>query len=71
MRNDPYIDVECNVCMHVEQIQLTALAQGYDERYVNDELDDMGWEYDEATNYDICDVCLEEQREQDKLHEGR
>jgi hypothetical protein len=45
MRSDAYIRVWCNdECGEELEIQLCATARrGYDERYVEDELERLGW----------------------------
>jgi len=54
MRTDAYIEVTCDNCGECIQVPLTAIARGgYDERYVDAELESMGWNVDN----DLCPDC--------------
>jgi len=54
MRTDAYIEVTCDCCGETIHVQLTAIARGgYDERYVDAELEGMGWNVDN----DLCPLC--------------
>ena len=56
MRGEPMIEVCCDKCGAVEMMGMTALARGaYDERYLDQELERMGWT---TGAEDICPECL-------------
>lgn len=60
MRSDAVITVTCDRCKDWkggEEIQLTATAHGWDERYVDDELERRGWKIVDGD--DICPSCVE------------
>ena len=60
MRSDAYILVTCDICKCSEEIQLTATARGgYDERDVDAQLQNMGW--DISDGMDVCAECIAEQ----------
>ena len=63
MRSDAYITVTCDKCLkETIEIRLTAIAcGGYDERYVDDELDSVDWNI--ANGIDICPGCSEDATE--------
>lgn len=56
MRGEPMIEVCCDKCGSVEMMGMTALARGaYDERYLDHELERMGWK---TGSEDICPECV-------------
>lgn len=64
MRSDAFITVTCDRCGDEEDVQLTAIARGgYDERYVDSQLRQLGWRIDSE---DICPDCLEEENSEDE-----
>lgn len=58
-KGNPYLPVECDQCSCVIEISLTATAHGYDERYVDDELEDEGWIVDDGLIF-CSDDCRED-----------
>ncbi len=57
MYSDAYIDVTCDGCHHVEQVQLTSIARnGWDERNVPAYLKNIGWSVLDDKHY--CEECV-------------
>jgi hypothetical protein len=54
--SDAYIDVTCDGCHSIEQIQLTAMARGgWDERDLKYKLEDISWIIVGDLHY--CEEC--------------
>jgi len=58
-RSDACIHVSCDECGVDEEMSLCALAGGgWDERYIDDELERNGWTC--ADGRDLCESCSQE-----------
>lgn len=58
MRGETVITVTCDKCKCEDYVSLTTTARGYDERNVDEELEQMGWKIEGGQ--DICPECAEE-----------
>lgn len=68
MRSDAYINVTCDHCGDAEEVMLTALAGGgYDDRYVDSQLEEWGWVISEEGDY-CSDECAEVGRTESLAH---
>jgi len=65
MKTDAFLTVTCDRCGDSEDIQLTATAHGWDDRYVNDELEKMGWIT--VDDQDFCPEC-QDKADKEKKH---
>ena len=65
-RSDAFIIVTCDSCNCAEEVQITATAHGWDERYVDNELESMGWHKNDAGD-DLCSECYLEKVEEDEI----
>lgn len=65
MRGSPVLLVTCDLCPHTIELELTDLADGgWDDRDVNEELDQSGWVI--INGQDICEYCYVELPEEDE-----
>mgnify|MGYP003443977223 FL=1 len=60
-RSDAYINVTCDKCEYLEEVELTAIAcKGWDERNVKAVLKNHGWLCDD--DQEICESCREDDK---------
>lgn len=58
-RSDAYINVTCDKCEYLEEVELTAIAcKGWDERNVKGVLKSRGWLCE--GDQEICESCRDE-----------
>jgi hypothetical protein len=55
-RSDAYINVTCDKCGYLEEVELTAIARkGWDERNVKSSLKNHGWFC--GDDQEVCESC--------------
>lgn len=71
MLHDPQVEVTCDGenCSVNDFVGLTATARGYDERDIDDDLEDKGW-VTIGDNRHLCEDCAEA-REEEKPRKQR
>ena len=62
-RSYAYINVMCDKCQYLEEVELTAIAcNGWDERNVKAVLRNRGWLVED--DQEICESCRDEANEE-------
>lgn len=64
-RSDAFITVTCDCCHCAEEFELSATAHGWDERYIDNELERIGWHKNDDGD-DICSECYIEAEEENE-----